>query len=341
MASTKHRWAVLATTIAASAAVAACGSSSGSSSGDGGSSGGTATITVGIPTDDASYAPLYLAEDRDLFAKYHVKVKPVVFKGGADLAKAVAGGSVDVAVSALSEMLLAVQQHQAMKAFWGGYNQTTFAWFGQKGLTSVEAGKGKKWGVTKIGSSTDFLTRYLFKQHGINPTSGAKVIGVGSSAAQIAALKAKQVDVTSASNLTAYQLEDQGFPELAKQSDFAKEYPNHVAYAKESYLTQHRTDVEHLLQGMIAGFELAKSDPKAAADSLVKHMHVSPQNAQRAYTDNATGWYADGRLPGTADMNVFWQIGVLNGQWPKAMPESQWLDTSFIDSQAKWKGAAA
>ena len=170
MASTKHRWALLATTIAASAAVAACGSSSGSSSDGGSSSGGTATITVGIPTDDASYAPLYLAEDRDLFAKYHVKVKPVVFKGGADLAKAVAGGSVDVAVSALSEMLLAVQQHQAMKAFWGGYNQTTFAWFGQKGLTSVEAGKGKKWGVTKIGSSTDFLTRYLFKQHGINPT---------------------------------------------------------------------------------------------------------------------------------------------------------------------------
>ena len=87
MASTKHRWALLATTIAASAAVAACGSSSGSSSDGGGSSGGTATITVGIPTDDASYAPLYLAEDRDLFAKYHVKVKPVVFKGGADLAK--------------------------------------------------------------------------------------------------------------------------------------------------------------------------------------------------------------------------------------------------------------
>ena len=40
-------------------------------------------------------------------------------------------------------------------------------------------------------------------------------------------------------------------------------------------------------------------------------------------------------------MNVFWQIGVLNGQWPKAMPESQWLDKSFIDSQAKWKGATA
>src|SRR5262245_16667932 len=109
------RLTVLAATAAAAVGVAACGSSSESSGGASNASGGT--ITVGIPTDDASYAPLYLAEDRDLFAKYHVKVKPVVFKSGSDLAKAVAGGSVDVAVSAVSEMLLAVQQRQPLKAF--------------------------------------------------------------------------------------------------------------------------------------------------------------------------------------------------------------------------------
>jgi NitT/TauT family transport system substrate-binding protein len=333
----KNRFLTLAATAAAGLAVAACGSSSNSSGGSSG--GGTATVTVGIPTDDASYAPLYLAEDKDLFASYHVKVKPVVFKSGSDLAKAVAGGSVDIAVSALSELLLAVQQHQPMKAFWGGYDQTTFEWFGQKGMTSVEAAKGKKWGVTKIGSSTDFLTRYLFKQHGMDPVNGAQVIGVGSSAAQIAALKAKQVDATSASTITGYQLQAAGYPIIAKQSDFAKQYPNHVAYAKTSYLTQHKTDVQHFLQGMVAGFKLAKSDPAAAEQSLVQHMKVSQANAKRAYQDNVGGWYEDGRLPSAADMNVFWKIGELNGQWPKPIPNAQWLDTSFLDSYSSWANA--
>jgi NitT/TauT family transport system substrate-binding protein len=329
-----RRWAALAACAAAALAFAACGSSDDSSSGGG--SGGKATITVGIPTDDASYAPLYLAEDRNLFAKYGVTVKPVVFKGGAELAKAVAGGSVDIAVSALSEMLLAIQQHQPLKAFWGGYNQTTFEWFGQKGITSVEAAKGKKWGVTKIGSSTDFLTRYLFKKHGIDPQTGATIVGVGGAGAQIAALKAKQIDATSASNLTAYQLEASGLPMIARQSDFAKEYPNHVAYAKSEYINKHHDDIQHFLQGMVAGFQVAKSDPKAAADALVKQMHVSPQLAMRAVRDNAAGWYEDGRLPGTADMNVFWQIGILNGQWPKPIPEAQWLDRQFLDSYSSW-----
>jgi NitT/TauT family transport system substrate-binding protein len=335
---------VVATTAAATAALAisACGSSSdGSSSASGSSGKGNATITVGIPTDDASYAPLYLAEDKGLFAKYHVTVKPVVFKGGAELAKAVAGGSVDIAVSALSEMLLATQQHQPLKAFYGGYDQTSFAWFAQKGITTVDAAKGKKWGVTKIGSSTDFLTRYLFSQHGIDPETGATIVGVGGSAAQLASLKAKQIDATSASNLTAYQLEAAGYPMIAKQSDFAKEYPNHVAYAKTDFLNGSHAAAQHFLQGMVDGMNQAKADPAAAENALVKHMHVSMALAKRAYDDNLSGWHPDGRLPSEADMNVFWKIGTLNGQWPKAIPESQWLDRSFMDSYKTWSGGSA
>jgi NitT/TauT family transport system substrate-binding protein len=334
----RRRWRGVAATAATAAltlALAACGSSSSGSSGGGGG-GGSTTVTVGIPTDDASYAPLYLAEDKGLFKKYGITVKPVAFSGGADLAKAVAGGSVDIAVSALSELLLATEQHQPMKAFYGGYNQTTFDWFGQKGTTNVAQGKGKKWAVTKIGSSTDFLTRYLFSQNGIDPVNGASVIGVGGSAAQVAALKAKQVDATSASTLTAYQLQDAGYPVIAKQSDFAKEFPNHVAYAKTSFLKDDRQTAINFLRGMVDGFNLAKSDPKAAQQAIVDHMKTTPAYAARAYKDIAYGWDADGRLPGASDMDVFWKIGVLNKQWPKAIPQSQWLDTSFIDSYGQW-----
>lgn len=332
--------AVAAALTAAALAVAGCGSGSSSSSSGGGSSASTAkgTLTVGLPVDDASYAPLYLAQDRGLFEKHGLKVKLVVFKGGAELAKAVSGGSVDVAVSALSEMLLATQQHQPLKAFYGGYNQTSFEWFGQKGITSVEQAKGKKWGVTKIGSSTDFLTRYLFKKHGINPETGATIVGVGPGPAQIAAIKAKQVDATSASSLTAYQLEAQGLPVLARQSDFAKEYPNHVAYAKTATLKQRHDDVEHFLQGQVDGINLAKKDVNAAAQAIAKHQKVKPGLALRAAKDNESGWYADGRLPSKADMDVFWQIGVLNEQWPRPLPESQWLDRQFMDSYAQWSG---
>ena len=47
-------------------------------------------------------------------------------------------------------------------------------------------------------------------------------------------MKAKQIEVTTASQPTTSIYEDEGYAELAKQSDFAKEYPTHVAYRARS-----------------------------------------------------------------------------------------------------------
>jgi sulfonate transport system substrate-binding protein len=335
---TRQAWraaVALLAVVAMAVVIAACGSGSDSSSSGGKSS---STITVGLPVDDASYGPMYLAVDRNLFAKYGLKVKLVVFQGGAELTKAVVGGSVDVAVSALSEMIPAVEQHQPLKAFYGGYNSSPFIWYGQKGMTNVAQAKGKKWGVTKIGSSTDFVTRYLLKKDGIDPESDAKIIGVGGGPAQVAAMKAKQVDVTITSPVTSYQLEQMGLPVLAKQSDLTKEYPTHVAYAKTSFLEQDGNQAQKFLQGMVDGMKLAKRDPDATATAIATHQKVSKDLAMRAYKDNADFWYPDGRLPSKADMDVFWQIGIQNGAWPKPLPDSQWLDRKFIDTYAQWSG---
>jgi ABC-type nitrate/sulfonate/bicarbonate transport system substrate-binding protein len=336
------RWALgLLAAIAVATALGACGSSDGGSTASASSKDSPGSITVGIPVDDASYGPLYLAVDKDLFAKHNLKVKLVVFQGGSDLAKAVVGGSVDVAVSALSEMLPAVEQHQPLKAFYGGYNSAPFIWYGQKGITSIQDVKGKKIGVTRVGSSTDFITRYLLSKDGLNPETDAQIIGVGGGPAQVAAMKANQVDATVSSPVTSYQLEADGDPVLARQTDLSKEYPTHVAYANESFLTDHKADAQHFLEGMVDGMKMAKSDPKATAQAIADHQKVDLPLAERAYKDNVDFWYPDGRLPSADDMQVFWQIGIENGAWPKEMPESQWLDRQFMDSYPQWGGGGA
>jgi NitT/TauT family transport system substrate-binding protein len=343
----QRRWRRIATVGAIGGTMlvlAACGSSGGGSTGSSGSSGsggGTKTITVGIPVDDSTYAPLYLAVDRDMFKKYGLHVKLVVFQGGSDLTKAVVGGSVQVAVSALSEMLPAVEQHQPLVAFYGGYNSAPFVWLAQPGITSVDQAKGKKWGVTKIGSSTDTITRYLLKKNNIDPDSGAKIVAVGGGPAQVAAMKAKQVDVTIASPSTSYVLEAQGDKPVARMSDLAGEYPSHVAYAKTDFTKNHKDEATKFLQGMVDGIKLAKSDPTAGAKAIADHQKVSMDFAKRAYDEVAPYWFADGRLPSQKDMDVFWQIGELAGSWPKPLPASEWWDPQFVDSYSQWSGGGS
>lgn len=315
------------------AALAACGSSSGGGSA---SSGGGNTITVGLAVPTSDYAPLYLGVDKGLFKQAGVNVKLVTFKGGSDLVKGVASGTVDIGVTALPGVLSAVQQGQPLKAFYGGFDMTEFSWYGVKGVDSVEAGKDKAWGVSKIGSSTDFLTRYLLEQKGLNADSDVKIVQGGGSAARLAAMKAGQIQANIFAMPEAAEAADAGYNLLAKQSDLMDGYPFHVEFARADFIQKNSQAVEGFLRGLVKGIKLTHSDPKAAQQAFITHVKVDPKYAQQTYDSWIDQLYADGRLPSAKAMGIFWKIGIENGQFKQQIPESKWLDSKWIDSYPQW-----
>src|ERR1700754_2450740 len=121
----------------------ACGSG-------GGASGGGDTITLGLPVQATTLAPVYLANDKNLWKEHGLTVKAVTFKGDAELAKAVLSGDVDVAVGSLTGPLTAEEAGQDVKVIYGGFDMTAFSWYAVPEIHSVSQGKGKNWGVTTI-----------------------------------------------------------------------------------------------------------------------------------------------------------------------------------------------
>ncbi|MGH2895326.1 MAG: ABC transporter substrate-binding protein, partial [Solirubrobacteraceae bacterium] len=96
--------------LAAAAALlcAGCGGSSspGSSAAAGQSSGATTTINVGV-LPIADVAPLYLGAKQGFFAKQHLKVVPHTLQGGAAVASAVVGGSLQFGFGATANLVQA------------------------------------------------------------------------------------------------------------------------------------------------------------------------------------------------------------------------------------------
>lgn len=96
-------------------ALAACGGGSSSSSSAaastgtgaaGSSAGGTATVNVGV-LPIADVAPLYIGMKQGFFAQQHVKVVPHTLQGGAAVASAVVGGSLQFGFGATANLVLA------------------------------------------------------------------------------------------------------------------------------------------------------------------------------------------------------------------------------------------
>jgi ABC-type nitrate/sulfonate/bicarbonate transport system substrate-binding protein len=159
-----------------------------------------------------------------------------------------------------------------------------------------------------------------------------KIIGGGPSASRIAAMGANQVQISVDSNPGNIEMAGKGYHQLATEGQFTKTYPDHVVFAKTSYINSNGATLSKLLTAIAAGMKLEKSNPKLAQQSMVSNVKIDSKYAPATYHGFIDQQFPDGRLPDAQAMNTFWQIGIQNGEFKSKLPESKWLDTKWIDS---------
>lgn len=118
--------------------------------------------------------------------------------------------------------------------------------------------KGRNLGITDVGSSTDFLTQYLTKNAGVDPTTTTR-IGVQSGATLIGALQHKNVDCAMTTEPTVSQALSDGTAfillDMRTADGTAKslggEYPATSLYMKTSYVKQNPITVQKLVNAYV------------------------------------------------------------------------------------------
>lgn len=324
--------------------VAACGSSSSASStansagsSSGSSSGDAQTVTVALPVYDATFIPVWLAQEEGYYKQQGLNVKIQVYQGGASCTKAVAAGSADLGVNGLGGVMPAVVQGQGIKAVYGGFDEVSYEWIAPKNVTSVKQAASMGWGVTDIGADTDFMTRYLLAKNGIDPTSAKIVQGIVSVPTGLAALGAGRVQVATTARDQAPPYFTSGkYHVLASETQFTNSYPDHVVFAKTGYIASHASTITKFLRALSQAITYEKSHPSQTQAAMTKYTQIPKQFAAASYGAFANQQYADGRLPDAAGMKFFWTVAIQNGEYKAQVPESKWLDPKWIDSYSQW-----
>jgi NitT/TauT family transport system substrate-binding protein len=118
--------------------------------------------------------------------------------------------------------------------------------------------KGRNLGITDLGSSTDFLTQYLAKKNGVDPTTIHR-IGVQSGATLIGAMTHKNVDCAMTTeptvsqllaNKQAYILLDMRTAAGTAQA-LGGEYPATSLYMSTSYIKKNPATVQKLVNAYV------------------------------------------------------------------------------------------
>jgi NitT/TauT family transport system substrate-binding protein len=133
-------------------------------------------LKIGLPALDPSFLPNWAADQIGYFKEEgFTDVKILGFQGGAPTLQALASGTIDLCVTGLTSLINAINSEQKFKAFWAGYNMVEFAWYALPKYKSIAETKGGRYGVTRFGSLTDFLTRYVLRRAGLNPEKDVNI----------------------------------------------------------------------------------------------------------------------------------------------------------------------
>lgn len=294
-------------------------------------------LKVGIISVTATYVPLYVAVDDGLFAKEGLTVELLPFRGGSDLIKAVVAGSADVGVVSLAEVASGISAGQPLKAFYGGFNVPAFDWYAVPSIHSLADARGKRFGVTQYGSSTDFLTRYALASHGLDPAKDVQIVQGGDSPTRMAAMQAGQIDVNIFAAPDAFVAADRGFNRILRQKDLAPDYPYHVFGAMDSFITGHPNTIKALLRGFVLGVREAKRNKPHAVDAIVKRIPMDPKYSGPTYDDLIEYIFEDGRLPTEKGLEVFFEMGIKAGRFTAPWPREKYWTPIYADSYPQWK----
>lgn len=295
-----------------------------------------ADLTIGLPVTTSTFLPIYLAKQQGYFKDEGLNVKIVAFHGGTDLVRGMIAGAVDVGVTSLAGVTVGIKAKQPLRVFYGGFNMAVFDWYAVKGIKSMADVKGKRFGISRVGSSTDLLTRYALKVNGIDPKS-VKIVQGGRSSPRLAAMDSGQIDVNIFAPPETFIAADKGYNRILRQSDIAPDYPFHVFFSTQDFIKSNPNTIKAILRSFVRAVRTAKADKKLSEKVLVDQVGIDPKFAGRTYDEIIDNIYEDGRLPSDKGMKAFWDLGLMSGKYKEPWPKSRYLDPTYMNSYNEWK----
>jgi NitT/TauT family transport system substrate-binding protein len=232
------------------------------------------------------YLPLTVAERKGFFKEEGLEVEINDFGGGAKSLQALIGGSVDVVTGAYEHTIRMQAKGQDVRAVaeLGRFPAIVIAVKKDKAgqVKSAADFKGLKIGVTAPGSSTALTVQYAMVKAGLK-ASDAAIIGVGSGASGVAAMKKGEIDVISHLDPVIAKLEADGDvqvlidtrTEAGTRALFGGSNPAATLYTKKAFIDAHPATTQRLVNAFVKSLKwLQTAKPEDVANVVPEEYHL-------------------------------------------------------------------
>lgn len=285
-----------------------------------------ARFTIGLLAS-SDMLPTLVAEHSGHFSQEGLGTTLVVFRSGVQLMQSLIGGDTQIALCSAPEFIQAVGAGARVKAPWGNSNLMPFALISRPEIRTLQELKGKKIAVSSLGSLTDFLTRYVLKNKGLDP-SQVSFISIGGVPTRFAALLSASVDASLISSAHFSRAKEAGLNFLFILSDLIPEWPLSLVCVREEMLSQRESEFRTFLRAYRQGVVTAKKNPEAGIRALRRGLRFDDKTAAEGYYAYVNSLPDDGHIA-EKGMELLIEQMVESGTLKRKLPMSELIDYRY------------
>ena len=288
-------------------------------------------ITIGYSSISPASSPAWFAYEGGFFRKYGLDAQLIFIESGSRMVQTLVSGDVVAAQVGGAPVVQSNLQGSGVVIIAGLLNTMDYKFVVSRDITRPDQLKGKTVAVSRVGSSSDFATRYTLEKYGLVPDKDVAILQIGSQPARFSALESGRIHgVMIAIPLTA-RAAKLGLNVLADLQMLGLEY-QHTSLAVSQNMIKTQPDlVRNVLKSFVEGIHYAKTHRKEALAILAKYLKTDDADAlQEAYESELQALIPEKPYPTLKGIQtILREMGAKDANARSARPE-QFVDNSFM-----------
>jgi len=238
-------------------------------------------VPVQIPSITPAVTAFAVARERGYYRQEGLDVQLVVMPSALGT-QALLGGNVKFSTAG-GAGLLPILRGAPVRFMFTTFSRPMFWLYARSDIRSVESLKGKKVGVSSLGSGPDSLLREILRKNGLDGGRDVVIMPVGSGTGRFFALQAGSVDAAMLSVPANLMAQEAGFRELVSFIDQEWIELQGTINVTDQLLASDPTLVEKFIRATLKGFIHFRDLRSQTITLLARFLRIKEDAAAKIY----------------------------------------------------------